>query len=63
MIKIDVRNYKSLDHALKVYKQKHNKSKLIEELQERKEYTKPSVQERSIKLKARYIQKIKDKSK
>lgn len=57
MISIDLKKYKSLEHALKVYKQKHNKLGIVKELRERQEFVKPSVKKRAEKLKAEYIQK------
>lgn len=58
MIIIDPRNFKSIDQALKAYKQKHNKLGVTKELHSRKEYTKPSVEKRDKLLKAKYIQKL-----
>ena len=58
MIKIDVLKYKSLDQALKVYKQKHNKLGIVKELRERQEFEKPSVTRRKEKLKAIYKEKF-----
>jgi len=57
MIFIDLKKYKSLEHALKVYKQKHNKLSIVKELRERQEFVKPSVKKRAQKLKAKYVQK------
>jgi len=57
MISLDLKKYKSIDHALKVYKQKHNKLGIVKELRERQEFVKPSVKKRAQKLKAQYIQK------
>lgn len=57
MISIDLKKYKSLEHALKVYKQKHNKLGIVKELRERQEFVKPSVKKRAQKLKAEYIEK------
>jgi small subunit ribosomal protein S21 len=58
MIKIDVLKYKSLDQALKVYKNKHNKIGIVKELRERQEFEKPSVTRRKQKLKAVYKEKF-----
>ena len=60
MIIVDLRNFKSVDQALKAYKQKHNKLGTIKELHNRKEYTKPSVEKRDKLLKAKYIQKLRN---
>lgn len=58
MIKIDVLKYKSLDQALKAYKQKHNRIGIVKELRERQEFEKPSVTRRKEKLKAAYKEKF-----
>ena len=58
MIIIDTRELKSIDQALKVYKNKHNKLGIVKELRERQEYTKPSVKERTKILKAKYKEKL-----
>ena len=58
MIIVDLRNFKSVDQALKFYKQKHNKLGIVKELHSRKEYTKPSVEKRNKLLKAKYIQNL-----
>lgn len=57
MISLDLKKFKSLEHALKVYKQKHNKLGIVKELRERQEFVKPSVKKRAEKLKAKYVQK------
>ena len=57
MIIIPVKNEKSLEQALKQYKFKVSKTKQIQQLQERKEFVKPSVIKRVEKKKARYKQK------
>ena len=57
MIKIIVSKFKSLDHALKVYKQKRNAIQLDKQLRANKEYVKPSVRRRAEIKKAEYIQK------
>ena len=56
MIIIDVQKHKSIDHALKVYKQKHNKIGTVKELRDRQAFTKPSVERRMEILKAKYIE-------
>ena len=58
MIKINILKYKSLDQALKAYKQKHNKIGIVKELRERQEFEKPSVTRRKEKLKAVYKEKF-----
>jgi small subunit ribosomal protein S21 len=56
MIIIDVQKYKSIEHALKVYKQKHNKIGTVKELRNRQTFTKSSVERRLEILKAKYIE-------
>jgi small subunit ribosomal protein S21 len=60
MIIIDVKKEKSLEIALRILKQKTQKTGLIQELKERKEYKKPSVLKRENVLKAFYTEKIKN---
>ena len=56
MIIVNLQKYKSIDHALKVYKQKHNKIGTVKELRDRQAFTKPSVKRRAEILKAKYKQ-------
>jgi small subunit ribosomal protein S21 len=56
MIIIDTTKYGSIDQALKVYKNKVSKTKLINQLRERQSYTKPSVARRKEVLDAIYKQ-------
>jgi small subunit ribosomal protein S21 len=60
MIIIDLSKEKNLESALRTYKHKVQKTKQIQKLRERKEHVKPSVKKRSVKLKAIYVQKIKN---
>lgn len=60
MININVSKFKSLDQALKVYKQRRAKIGLDKELRAEQEYVKPSVAKRTQKLKAIYKQKMKN---
>jgi small subunit ribosomal protein S21 len=57
MIIIDVTKFKSIEHALKVYKNKHNKIGTVRELRDRQEFVKPSVERRAEVKKAVYLQK------
>ena len=57
MIIIDVTKFHSLEHALKVYKNKTNKIGTVRELRDRQEFVKPSVKRRAEVMKAQYIQK------
>jgi small subunit ribosomal protein S21 len=60
MIIIDVTKYGSIDQALKVYKNKVNKTKMINQLRDRQTFTKPSVVRRKEVLDAVYKQKVKN---
>jgi len=48
---------KNIEGALKVLKNKVQKTKMVQQLRERQEYVKPSVRRRGEILKAIYIQK------
>lgn len=54
MIKIEVG--KSIEQALKKYKEKYIKLKISKQLNERKEYEKPSIKKRKVISKAKYSQ-------
>lgn len=58
MIIVDTTKYGSIEQALKVYKNKVNKTKLINQLRERQTYTKPSVIRRKEVLDAIYKQQV-----
>lgn len=60
MLIIDVNKEKSIESALKTFKHKVQKTRLVQQLRERKEYVKPSVEKREGKLKAIYSEKIKN---
>jgi small subunit ribosomal protein S21 len=47
---------KSIEQALKKYKEKYIKLKISKELNERREYEKPSIERRKVKSKSRYSQ-------
>ena len=57
MIIIEVKDGESIDRALKRYKNKHRRVKLMDELRRRKHFTKPSVERRTEVLKAVYKNK------
>jgi small subunit ribosomal protein S21 len=56
MLIIDVKDSESIDKALKKYKRKFEKSGTLKELRRRKAFTKPSIVDRAVKLKAIYKQ-------
>jgi small subunit ribosomal protein S21 len=60
MIIIDVTKERSLESALRTYKHKVQKVKQVQQLRERKEFVKPSVTKRKEKLKAVYVQQLKN---
>lgn len=60
MIIIKKNEKDSIDRMLKRYKQKIKRTKLIRTIRDSKHYTKPSTKKRAQKLKAIYIQKIRD---
>ena len=60
MLIVEVNKEKSIESALRIYKQKVQKTKQVQELRNRKEYVKLSVKNRNEKLKAIYVQKIKN---
>lgn len=62
MLVVKVDNKTPLEKALKLFKSKVIKTKLMSEVRKRKEFTKPSVIKRDEKKKAIYVEKkrIKD---
>jgi small subunit ribosomal protein S21 len=63
MLIIEVKDGENIDRALRRYKRKHRETKLRQELQRRKHFTKPSVKRRKEILKAKYmLEKQNDKN-
>ncbi|MDA9069489.1 30S ribosomal protein S21 [Flavobacteriaceae bacterium] len=60
MLKIPVKEGENIDRALKRFKRKFVKTTIKNQLQERKQFTKPSVARRVQVQKAQYIQGIRD---
>ncbi len=60
MIIVPVKEGENIDRVLKKMKRKFEKTGVLRELRDRQKYTKPSVKRREEKLKAIYIQKLKD---
>jgi small subunit ribosomal protein S21 len=58
MLIVDSKDCENIDKALKKYKKKYEKSKILLQLRERQSFTKPSVRRRTQVLKAVYKQKI-----
>ena len=60
MIIIPVKEGENIDKALKKFKRKFEKTGVVKELRERQKFTKPSIKNREMKLKAIYIQQLRD---
>ena len=58
MLIIDQKDCENIDKALKKYKKKYEKSRVLNQLRDRQSFTKPSVRRRTQVLKAIYKQKI-----
>ena len=56
MIIIDLSKEKTIESALRTYKNKVQKTKQIQKLRERQEFVKPSVKKRTKHLKAIYVE-------
>lgn len=59
MLIIPVKEGENIERAIKKYKKKFEKTKVMRELRDRKEYTKPSVARRQEKIRAAYKQRLK----
>ena len=60
MLIVNVKENESIDRALKRFKKRFEKTRVLKELRTRTHYTKPSIRRRDELIKARYIQKIRD---
>jgi len=60
MIIVPVKEGENIERALKKYKRKFEKTGVVKELRERQKYTKPSVKNREARLKAIYIQQLRN---
>lgn len=58
MLIIDSKDCENIDKALKKYKKKFEKSRILLQLRERQAFTKPSVKRRTEVLKAVYKQQL-----
>ncbi len=54
MLIIDSKDCENIDKALKKYKKKYEKSRVLNQLRDRQAFTKPSVRHRTMVLKAVY---------
>jgi small subunit ribosomal protein S21 len=59
MLQIPVKEGESIERALKKYKKKFERTGVLKELRERKEYTKKSIVKRQQVIKAQYVEKLK----
>ena len=59
MLQIPVKEGESIERALKKYKKKFERTGVLKELRERKEYTKKSIIRRQQVIKAEYVEKLK----
>lgn len=58
MLIIDSKDCENIDKALKKYKKKFEKARILLQLRERQSFTKPSVKRRTQVLKAVYRQQL-----
>ena len=58
MLRIEVKSGENIERALKRYKRKFKSTKRMEEIRERKEFTKKSVKRRKTIKKAAYREKF-----
>lgn len=58
MLIIDSKDCENIDKALKKYKKKYEKSRVLTQLRDRQAFTKPSVRRRTQILKAVYKQQM-----
>lgn len=62
MIIIPVKSGESIERALKKYKRKFEKTGVVKEIRARQQFDKPSIINREQKLKAIYVQQLRDKA-
>jgi small subunit ribosomal protein S21 len=58
MLIIDSKDCENIDKALKKYKKKYEKARILTQLRERQSFTKPSIKRRTEVLKAVYKQQL-----
>lgn len=58
MLIIPVKEGENIERAIKKYKKKFEKTRVMKELRERKEFVKPSITNRQQKIKAAYKQRM-----
>ena len=57
MLIIPVKEGENIERAIKRYKKKFDRTKVMRQLRGRKEFIKPSVSNRQMKIKAAYLQR------
>ncbi len=60
MIIVPIKEGENIDRVLKKMKRKFEKTGVLRELRERQKFTKPSIKKREERLKAIYIQRLRD---
>ncbi|WP_242206265.1 30S ribosomal protein S21 [Aestuariivivens insulae] len=60
MLIIPIKEGENIDRALKRFKRKFDRTGVKRQLQQRKQFTKPSVERRAQIQKAQYIQSLRD---
>ena len=60
MLIIPVKEGENIDRALKRFKRKFDRTGTMRQLRTRQQFTKPSVSKRAQKIKAQYIQQLRD---
>ena len=60
MLKVIIKDGDTIEKSLKTFKRKVMNTKLIKEMRDRQEFEKPSVTRRKKKLKAKYVQQLKN---
>lgn len=58
MLIIPVKEGENIERAIKKYKKKFEKTKVMRQLRDRREFTKPSVTKRQEKIRAAYKQRM-----
>lgn len=61
MLIVKVKEGEKIERALKRLKRKYRDTKVLQNLRDKKQYTKPSVANRKQLQKAQYIQSLRDK--
>lgn len=60
MLRVVIKDGDNIEKSLKQFKRKVMNTKLIKQLRDRQEFEKPSVTKRKKKLKALYVQQLKN---